>query len=157
MGYFDGNGDVPAAVRPLTGNERIPCSTNLPNGLAPQDEYLLPSDLRGFAITPVAVPFVATTQTYDAQKLAGGVGTLTLTGNVTLAVPTNLIAGQKWDLVITQDATGNRTMAYATGYLKVGGSITLTTTAAAIDKLTFTCVTAGVSPVILVDKGLAYA
>jgi hypothetical protein len=63
---------------------------------------------------------------------------LALTGNATLANPTNLVAGQGGVIVLTQDATGARTMAFG-GYWKFpGGSApTLTATASAVDVLAY--------------------
>ena len=153
MGYFNGNGDMPIAVLPLTGNEQIPCSTNLPSGEQPQDEMLTPAMLKGFAITPIPLTFAATT-VLNAQQLQGAIGQMTLTANLTLSTPTNLVAGQEWFLELTQDGTGNRTLTLTgagTVFLRAGGSITLSTGANAVDLLKFTCVTAGASPVILVS------
>lgn len=63
---------------------------------------------------------------------------VTLGGNRTLANPTNITAGQSGVIVITQDATGNRTLAYGTYWKFSGGSApTLTTTANAVDVLAY--------------------
>lgn len=63
---------------------------------------------------------------------------LALTGNATLANPTNLVAGQGGVIVLTQDATGSRTMAFG-AYWKFprGTAPTLTTTASAVDVLAY--------------------
>lgn len=63
---------------------------------------------------------------------------LTLGGNRTLANPSNLTAGQSGVIVITQDGTGSRTLAYGS-YFKFpqGTAPTLTTTAAAVDVLCY--------------------
>jgi hypothetical protein len=63
---------------------------------------------------------------------------MTLTGNVTLANPTNLTAGQSGVIYVTQDATGSRTLAYGTSWDFPGGTApTLTTTANAVDVLVY--------------------
>ena len=63
---------------------------------------------------------------------------VTLGGNRTLANPTNLTAGQSGVIVITQDGTGSRTLAYGSYFKFAGGTApTLTTTAAAIDVLAY--------------------
>jgi len=63
---------------------------------------------------------------------------VTLGGNRTLANPTNLVAGQSGVIVITQDATGNRTLAYGSNWDFSGGTApTLTTTASAVDVLVY--------------------
>jgi hypothetical protein len=65
---------------------------------------------------------------------------VTLGGNRTLANPTNLTAGQHGVIVITQDGTGSRTLAYGS-YFKfpAGAAPTLTTTANAVDVLAYYC------------------
>ena len=63
---------------------------------------------------------------------------VTLAGNRTLANPTNLTAGQSGVIVITQDATGSRTLSYGTYWKFAGGTApTLTTTASAVDVLAY--------------------
>jgi len=63
---------------------------------------------------------------------------VTLGGNRTLANPTNLTAGQSGAIVITQDGTGSRTLAFG-GYWKFAGGTapTLTTTASKTDVLVY--------------------
>lgn len=63
---------------------------------------------------------------------------VTLGGNRTLANPTNLTAGQSGAIVITQDGTGSRTLAYGSYWKFPGGTApTLTTTASAVDVLAY--------------------
>ena len=63
---------------------------------------------------------------------------LELGGNRTLANPTNLTAGQSGVIVISQDSTGSRTLAFG-GYWKFAGGTapTLTTTASASDVIVY--------------------
>ena len=69
---------------------------------------------------------------------------VTLAHNASLANPTNLTAGQSGSIFITQDGTGSRTLAYGTQWDFVGGAApTLTTTAAAIDRLDYVVRTTG--------------
>jgi hypothetical protein len=64
--------------------------------------------------------------------------TVTLGGNRTLANPTNLVAGQSGVIIINQDGTGGRTLAYGTYYDFSGGTApTLTTTASAVDMIAY--------------------
>ncbi len=51
------------------------------------------------------------------------VATVTLTGNGTLAFPTNLIAGNEYTLIAQQDATGSRNLAFASGYKFTSGIV----------------------------------
>ena len=63
---------------------------------------------------------------------------VTLGGNRTLANPTNLVAGQSGVILVTQDGTGSRTLAYGSYWKFPGGTApTLTTTAAAVDALVY--------------------
>jgi hypothetical protein len=63
---------------------------------------------------------------------------VTLAGNRTLANPANVVAGQAGQIVITQDATGSRTLAYASDW-KFSGGVTpvLSTAANAVDVLSY--------------------
>ena len=63
---------------------------------------------------------------------------VTLGTNATLANPSNLTAGQSGVIAITQDGTGSRTMAFGNKFKFAGGTApTLTTTASAVDILTY--------------------
>jgi hypothetical protein len=63
---------------------------------------------------------------------------VTLGGNRTLANPSNLTAGQHGVIVITQDGTGSRTLAYGSNFkFPAGSAPTLTTTANAVDVLAY--------------------
>ncbi len=67
----------------------------------------------------------------------GNAFTLTLTTNATLANPTNLAPGASYSWRITQDGTGNRTLAYGSAFKFPGGAApTLSTAAGAVDVLT---------------------
>jgi hypothetical protein len=85
--------------------------------------------------TPVALTD-GTTITPDFS--AGNYYSVTLGGNRTLANPTNQTAGQSGTIVITQDGTGSRTLAYGSYWKFPGGTApTLTTTASAVDVLVY--------------------
>lgn len=89
----------------------------------------------GQSSAPVALTF-GTTITPNLSS--GNIFTVTLTGNATLANPSNLVAGQCGQIFITQDATGTRTLAYGSEWKFPGGTApVLTTTAAATDVLSF--------------------
>ena len=64
---------------------------------------------------------------------------ITLVGNSTLANPSNITAGMSGTLLITQDGTGSRTLAYGTYWDFPNASApSLTTTASAVDVLVWT-------------------
>lgn len=89
----------------------------------------------GQSSTPVALTFGST---ITPNFSSGNIFTVTLTGNATLANPSNLIAGQCGQIFITQDSTGSRTLAYGSVWNFPGGTTpTLTTTAGATDILSF--------------------
>jgi hypothetical protein len=69
--------------------------------------------------------------------------TLTIGGNRTLANPTNQVAGRSGLIVVTQDGTGSRTLAYGANWKFPGGAPTLTTTASAVDIITYFVVANG--------------
>ena len=63
---------------------------------------------------------------------------VTLAGNRTLANPSNIVAGTSGSFFITQDGTGSRTLSYGSYYDFAGGTApTLTTTAAAVDRIDY--------------------
>ena len=63
---------------------------------------------------------------------------VTLGGNRTLANPSNITAGQSGIIVVTQDGTGSRTLAFGSYWKFAGGTApTLTTTASAVDVLAY--------------------
>ena len=63
---------------------------------------------------------------------------VTLGGNRTFAAPSNQVVGQAGSIFITQDGTGSRTAAFNSAFKFVGGTApTLTTTAAAVDRIDY--------------------
>lgn len=63
---------------------------------------------------------------------------LTIGGNRTLANPSNLTAGQAGTIVVTQDGSGSRTIAFGNQWKFPGGTApTLTTTASAVDVIAY--------------------
>ena len=63
---------------------------------------------------------------------------VTLAGNRTLGQPSNQVAGQSGSIFVTQDGTGSRTLAFHADWDFPGGTApTLTTTAAAVDRIDY--------------------
>lgn len=84
----------------------------------------------------VALPAVTGTVTLDLSTGNNFGGTLT--GNITLANPSNAVSGQSGAIRFTQDGTGSRTIAFGTNWKFQGGvKPTLSTGAAAVDILTY--------------------
>lgn len=117
----------PTADRTVT----LPDATTTVAGLAVAQSFTKAQ--RG---TPVALT--------DASTIAidlslGNNFSVTLAGNRTLGDPTNVTPGQSGVIVVTQDGTGSRTLAYAGSKYKFAGGTapTLTTTASAVDVLAY--------------------
>ncbi len=67
----------------------------------------------------------------------------TMAHNITFANPTNAVAGQSGSIFLTQDATGSRTGSWGVNFDWAGGTApTLTTTAAAVDRIDYVVRTA---------------
>jgi hypothetical protein len=70
---------------------------------------------------------------------------VTLGGNRTFAAPSNQVVGQSGSIFITQDGTGSRTGSFNAAFKFVGGTApTLTTTAAAVDRIDYVIVSSNV-------------
>ena len=70
---------------------------------------------------------------------------VTLAGNRTLANPNNIDAGQTGSIFVTQDGTGSRTLAFGNKWAFAGGTApTLTTTAAAVDRIDYIVMSASI-------------
>ena len=64
--------------------------------------------------------------------------TVTLAHNAALENPSNVVAGQTGSIFVVQDGTGSRTMSYGTSWeFPAGTAPTLTTTAAALDRIDY--------------------
>lgn len=62
---------------------------------------------------------------------------VTLGGNRTLANPVNTKSGQQGTIIITQDATGSRTLAYGANWKFVANLSTLSTAANSVDVVSY--------------------
>jgi hypothetical protein len=70
---------------------------------------------------------------YTPNYSNGSVHTVTLTGNVTFAAPTNMPVGASLTLILTQDGTGGRTGTWNASYKWMGGTPILSLANGAID------------------------
>jgi len=82
----------------------------------------LPSDAAfgGTAYTPAQALTDAATIATDCSQ--SNVFTITLSGNRTLASPSNMNAGATYIWIISQDATGGRTLSYGSAFTWPGGT-----------------------------------
>ena len=83
--------------------------------------------------TVFAATFAAT---FTPDAANGSIQNITLTGNITINVFANPVAGQTITLILSQDATGSRILSSTMKF--AGGIKTLSTSAASIDMLTIT-------------------
>jgi hypothetical protein len=108
----------------------IPASTTTLAGLAVTQSFTKAQRGSVVALTDAA--------TIAVDLSLGNNFSVTLAGNRTLGAPTNQTAGQSGVIVVTQDGTGSRTLAYNSVYKFAGGTApTLTTTASAVDVLAY--------------------
>lgn len=95
----------------------------------------------GTWLAPAGAPAVALTDaaTIAVNAALGNLFRVTLAGNRTLGAPSNPADGQVVSFEITQDATGSRTLAYASAYefSTTLASPTLSTAAGKVDLLSF--------------------
>jgi hypothetical protein len=117
-------------------NIRFLPGTTLPDGTT-IDTYTHPAVVRG----AYAGGNTGTAQTIDPGGAAYWMATYTLTGNVTFTLQ-NVPKGATIDLLLTQDASGSRTVAFtppAGGSVKyAGGSLGMTAAAGSVDLITLT-------------------
>lgn len=104
---------------------------------------LVPQFMRDFIVSVAAwigPAFVTLTDgatiTWDLGSYPTGHAVVTLAGNRTLAI-SNPVAGGSGTLIVKQDATGTRTLTLPAGSKVVGGSLTLSTAANAVDVIAF--------------------
>lgn len=117
------------AVTALPSTSRMQVDLVLANGQAPQQGYILGTQLD--SVAPLAGTYAATV-TPDRSQAA--LFSYTLTGNVTLANPTNLNPGERIEIVFIQDGTGSRLLsAVGTLWKFPGGTKTLSTPAGSVD------------------------
>ena len=85
----------------------------------------------------VETPYSANSSTAITLALTNGtVQIITLTGNATITMPT-AVSGKSFTLLLKQDATGSRTVTWATVAWPSGTAPTITSTASKMDKYVF--------------------
>jgi hypothetical protein len=103
--------------------------------LAGTASKLLPASAVWAAAAPVVVSW-GSTITLDMSTLINA--KITMTGNSTLAAPTNTKPGQSGSIFFTQDGTGSRTLAFDSVWKTAGGyAQTLSTAAGTVDRLDY--------------------
>ena len=148
MTQFDFLGQLPSPPSGVSGTELTDRVRSLWNAIlqlhrgAERPTYAPPSGEADFAVgdlvvskkinTPVFALADGVTITPDLND--GSIQGVTLADNRTMALPANISAGDQLILIIKQDATGSRTLAWDASYKFAGGAApTLTTDALGID------------------------
>lgn len=86
--------------------------------------------------------------TINWDMASGFNASVTLAGNRTLANPTNTIVGRTGAIVVTQDGTGTRTLAYGTSWEAAGGVFPVLSTAAGSKDVLFYWIQSSTSVII---------
>lgn len=115
------------------------------------------------AVTPAGLAGVnGFTALTDASTIAVDLSlsrnfSVTLAGNRTLGLPTNIVPGQRGSFVITQDSSGGKTLTYNAIYkfATASGAPTLTTAADAVDRMDYLVVSTSAIHISNVNKGVA--
>lgn len=138
--FWDDSAGAPAFLAPSTGlaisgtNFTVDAATTAQILSNTADKVLLTDD------TWAAGDYVALTDAATvAVDLSLGINfSLTIGGNRTLGAPSNTKNGQAGEIIITQDGTGSRTLAYHANWKFAGGvEPTLSTAAGAVDVLSY--------------------
>jgi len=132
--------DASAANITLDGSKNVTCENNVTvDGTLTQTGTATFSGVSTFNAAAVGeVTTLSDGATIATDLALSNNFSVTLEGNRTLDQPTNQVAGQSGSFFVTQDATGSRTLAYHADFKWVGGTApTLTTTAAAVDRIDY--------------------
>lgn len=95
---------------------------------------------------------LGTTGTVSVDASASNIFNITLAGNVTLANPTNLAAGQQIVFIIQQDATGGRTLSFGSAYKFRQGITPVVSSGANVTDI-MTCLSDGTNVYCSYNKG----
>ncbi len=94
-------------------------------------------DTGGGGATEVLYALGSRTGAFTVDYANGGVQTVTLTGAITPTIPAPDQIGRDLTLVITQDATGGRTITWPVNVKLAAGALRLSTAAGAVDMVSF--------------------
>ncbi len=117
-----------------------------PSEVEPSDAEMWTGSTSTKIVTPKKIFDAAVTQTLtDGATITpdGNAGfnfKVTLGGNRTLANPTNMKTGQSGIIIVTQDATGSRTLTFGSNWRFAGGAVVggiLTTAANSVDVISY--------------------
>lgn len=144
IGYWTGTAASAIAVNNCTGGLTYSTSSHVfgCSAYASLAEYLAGTATRiiqpSTIYTAEVTTTYGTTTTFDFTLFINTV--VTLTGNITTQTLSNVTAGKAGTITFIQDGTGSRTTVWNSIFKFAGGvTPTLTTTASAIDVLSYSC------------------
>lgn len=145
------DGKVPSAQLPAAPTVPVKATGAALRAATNDTDFVTPKSVADAAAL-VALTDVATI----AVDLAAGTNfTITLAGNRTLGAPSGAKPGMSGTILIKQDATGSRTLAYNTAWKPFGSTPSLSTAASAVDLLTWIVEDAGKVRFTLAKGGAA--
>lgn len=117
-----------------------------PSGPAGPGDEVAHAFTAGVSLTPVARGTQSAAGTLTLNFATGNNFTATFgAGNLTVANPTNVSAGQSGVLALTQDSVGGRTVSWGSNWKFAGATApTLTVTGSAVDLISFIAISATV-------------
>ena len=120
-----------------SGTLTLPTSTDTLVGRATTDTLTSKTLTNPTVTNYVETPYSANSSTAITLSLANGtVQIITLTGTCTITMPA-AVSGKSFTLLLKQDATGSRTVTWATVAWPSGTAPTITSTASKMDKYVF--------------------
>ena len=120
-----------------SGTLTLPTSTDTLVGRATTDTLTSKTLTNPTVTNYVETPYSANSSTAITLSLANGtVQIITLTGSATITMPT-AVSGKSFTLLLKQDATGSRTVTWATVAWPSATAPTITSTASKMDKYVF--------------------
>jgi len=138
LNILDGVTSTAAELNILDGVTSTATELNLLDGKTAVGDAVLANDQNWTGAQRGAVTALTDASTIAVDFNSSNNYSVTLAGNRTLGQPTNQVVGQSGSIFVTQDGTGSRTLAYHADWKWAGGTApTLTTTAAAVDRIDY--------------------
>ena len=145
---LQGNGSSDVSIRAVNGEAGVVVKPNAAAELYHNNTKTFETASGGVSLTGGAAANI--TALSDGSTITIDMATachhsVTLAGNRTFAAPSNQVVGQAGSIFITQDGSGSRTAAFNAAFKFVGGTPpTLTTTAAAVDRIDYVILSSNV-------------
>jgi hypothetical protein len=128
-------GGIETTTLTTLSNATVGNDLTVVGGMSVNQSLNVPGDIsaRSVRVLPVALTVISNTASTNASQ--SSLFTLTLTGNTTLATPTNGFSGQRIVYRLRQDGTGNKLLTLSSGFRSGPVTVTLSTAANTTDYL----------------------